>query len=73
MKLTEQTEALCIDRMSHFEDALLRGKPLRPRRQQWTLGDLIFLEALLKQMTGNLGEFSEAEFSTPLAEIFVVA
>lgn len=73
MSFSEQVEARCVDRQAHFQRALLRGKPLRPKGAGWTLGDLVFLTATLNVMLEPLREFSEDEFRTPLSEIFGAA
>ncbi len=67
---SEQIEAKATDRQAHFADALLTGKPLRPERGQWTLGDTIYLRGLLGAWMKNLRPYGEDEFSTPLQDIF---
>jgi hypothetical protein len=71
MRFSEQVEALGVDRQKHFRNALFSGKPLRPKDDEWTLGDIIFLDGLLRQLLKqNDVPVSDDEFRTPLPQFF---
>jgi hypothetical protein len=44
----------CRERQDHFVDALLGGLALLPADGAWTVGDLIFLKAVLDEMTDDV-------------------
>jgi hypothetical protein len=48
--------ARCRARQDDFAEALLNDRPLVPAAGGWTLGDLIFLRALVDVLTEDAGQ-----------------
>jgi hypothetical protein len=55
-------------RAKQLLQSLLIGKPLEPRRERWTLGDLLALSRVCEHLLGGLDDVPPDPFRVPLLQ-----